>query len=136
MMVLIGTFAYEFQVVLPVLADQTFHGGPTAYGFMLASMGVGAVAGGLVTAARATRAPAGDAGGVRFRGRAALSPPGLPACSSNTWRWPPSDGPASRSSPGGTRPCSWARPSMRGRVMALWAIAFQGTTPIGGPLIV
>jgi MFS family permease len=24
---------------------------------------------------------------------------------------------------------------MRGRVMALWAIAFQGTTPIGGPLI-
>jgi MFS family permease len=28
-----------------------------------------------------------------------------------------------------------AAPSMRGRVMALWAIAFQGTTPIGGPLI-
>jgi len=24
---------------------------------------------------------------------------------------------------------------MRGRVMALWAIAFQGTTPVGGPLI-
>jgi MFS family permease len=28
-----------------------------------------------------------------------------------------------------------AAPSMRGRVMALWAIAFQGTTPVGGPLI-
>jgi len=28
-----------------------------------------------------------------------------------------------------------AAPQMRGRVMALWAIAFQGTTPIGGPLI-
>jgi MFS family permease len=26
-------------------------------------------------------------------------------------------------------------PQMRGRVMALWAIAFQGTTPIGGPII-
>jgi MFS family permease len=24
---------------------------------------------------------------------------------------------------------------MRGRVMSLWAVAFQGTTPIGGPLI-
>ncbi|HBV94943.1 MAG TPA: MFS transporter, partial [Chloroflexi bacterium] len=52
MMVLIGTFAYEFQVVLPVLAKQTFHGGATVYGFMSASMGIGAVAGGLVTAAR------------------------------------------------------------------------------------
>jgi MFS family permease len=26
-------------------------------------------------------------------------------------------------------------PQMRGRVMALWAVAFMGTTPIGGPLI-
>jgi MFS family permease len=25
--------------------------------------------------------------------------------------------------------------NMRGRVMALWAIAFVGTTPIGGPII-
>jgi MFS family permease len=28
-----------------------------------------------------------------------------------------------------------AKPSMRGRVMALWAVAFMGSTPIGGPLI-
>jgi MFS family permease len=28
-----------------------------------------------------------------------------------------------------------AAPSMRGRVMALWFVAFQGSTPIGGPLI-
>jgi len=28
-----------------------------------------------------------------------------------------------------------AAPNMRGRVMALWQVAFQGTTPIGGPLI-
>jgi MFS family permease len=28
-----------------------------------------------------------------------------------------------------------ADPSMRGRVMSLWFVAFQGTTPIGGPLI-
>jgi MFS family permease len=26
-------------------------------------------------------------------------------------------------------------PQMRGRVMALWAVAFMGSTPIGGPLI-
>ncbi len=28
-----------------------------------------------------------------------------------------------------------ADPSMRGRVMSLWFVAFQGTTPIGGPII-
>jgi len=27
-----------------------------------------------------------------------------------------------------------ARPDMRGRVMSLWAVAFLGTTPIGGPI--
>jgi MFS family permease len=26
-------------------------------------------------------------------------------------------------------------PEMRGRVMALWAVAFLGTTPIGGPIV-
>ena len=28
-----------------------------------------------------------------------------------------------------------AAPTMRGRVMALWAVAFMGSTPVGGPLI-
>jgi len=28
-----------------------------------------------------------------------------------------------------------SEPYMRGRVMALWMIAFAGTTPIGGPII-
>jgi MFS family permease len=28
-----------------------------------------------------------------------------------------------------------SEPSMRGRVMSLWAVAFQGTTPVGGPAI-
>ena len=27
-----------------------------------------------------------------------------------------------------------SRPDMRGRVMSLWAVAFLGTTPIGGPI--
>jgi MFS family permease len=26
-------------------------------------------------------------------------------------------------------------PSMRGRVMSLWFVAFQGSTPIGGPIV-
>ena len=52
MMAIVGTLAYEFQVTLPVVARQTFHGGPETYGFLTAAMGIGAVLGGLVTAAR------------------------------------------------------------------------------------
>ena len=52
MMAFVGTLAYEFQVTLPVVAKQTFHGGPATYGFLTAAMGIGAVLGGLVTAAR------------------------------------------------------------------------------------
>jgi len=28
-----------------------------------------------------------------------------------------------------------SEPEMRGRVMSLWAVAFAGTTPVGGPII-
>src|SRR5664279_5318469 len=52
MMALIGTLAYEFQVVLPVLARDAFHGNASTYVFMTSAMGVGAVIGGLVTAGR------------------------------------------------------------------------------------
>jgi len=52
MMSLVGLLAYEFPVSLPVLAQRTFHGGAEAYGFMTAAMGIGAVLGGLFTAAR------------------------------------------------------------------------------------
>src|ERR1700758_3802830 len=52
MMGIVGMLAYEFQVSIPVLARQTFHGGSEAYGFLTAAMGIGAVVGGLFTAAR------------------------------------------------------------------------------------
>jgi MFS family permease len=136
MMTLVGTFAYEFQVVLPVVASHTFHGGARAYGFMTAAMGVGAVGGGLVTAAR---------GRVGLRGvsiaAAVFAVVLLLAAAAPTLTleyvalamvgW------ASISfiARGNTTLQLAAAPQMRGRVMALWAIAFQGTTPIGGPLI-
>lgn len=51
MMALVGCLAYEFQVVLPVLAQQTFAGDARTYGFLTAAMGLGAVVGGLYVAA-------------------------------------------------------------------------------------
>ena len=50
MMALIGTLAYEFPVVRPLLAHQTLYGGARTFGFLSCAMGAGAVAGGLVVA--------------------------------------------------------------------------------------
>ena len=53
MIAVIGTLAWEFPVSLPLMASKVFGGGAAAYGVMASVMGVGAVAGGLVSAARA-----------------------------------------------------------------------------------
>ena len=50
MMAMVGTFTFEFEVSLPLLARNTFHGGSTAYSWLLAGLGAGAVAGGLFAA--------------------------------------------------------------------------------------
>jgi len=55
MMLLIGALSDEFEVVLPVLAQRTFHGRANAYGFLIGAFGCGAVVGGLSVAGR--RAP-------------------------------------------------------------------------------
>lgn len=135
MMGLIGCFAYEFQVVLPVVARETFHQGSEAYGFMTAAMGVGAVIGGLYVAARGRT-------GIRSLIRssvvfgvvillAALAPTlaleivalALVGAAS-----------VALLAKGNSTLQLEAEPGMRGRVMALWAVAFLGSTPIGGPV--
>src|SRR4051794_13819782 len=52
MMALVGTVSYNFQVLLPLLADQTWHGTATTYALLTASMGVGSIAGALAAGAR------------------------------------------------------------------------------------
>ena len=53
MIALVGTLAWEFQVTLPLMASKVFGGGAGAYGVMASVMGLGAVGGGLISAARA-----------------------------------------------------------------------------------
>jgi MFS family permease len=136
MMALVGCLAYEFQVSLPVMAQQALHAGAAGFGFMTAAMGVGAVAGGLLVAARGqigmrTLILAASGFGVTLL-FAALAPNlalelialALVGWASITFM----------STANSTLQLN-AEPSMRGRVMSLWFVAFQGTTPFGGPLI-
>ena len=50
----VGLFGQNFRVVLPLLAQDTFHGGPEVYAYLTAALGLGAVVGALVTASRET----------------------------------------------------------------------------------
>jgi MFS family permease len=136
MIAVIGTLAWEFPVTLPLMARNIFHGGPGAYGVMGSVMGIGAVVGGLVAAARPrprTRALCVAAIGWGIAILAASAAPNLPlelaalvfvGYGSITFN-----------SFAKTTLQLAAAPSMRGRVMALWAVAWLGSTPIGGPIV-
>ncbi|MDP9094186.1 MAG: MFS transporter [Actinomycetota bacterium] len=135
MMALIGCFVYEFQVVLPVLAKHDLHGGADTYGFITSAMGIGAIVGGLYYAARGrtgTRALLQSS--LLFAGALVLA-----AVAPNLWTeliaialvGAVSIGVLSQ---GNSTLQLGAAPNMRGRVMALWAVAFLGSTPIGGPI--
>ncbi len=136
MMAAVGCLTYEFQVTLPVMADRGLHVGATGFGFMTAAMGLGAVLGGLFVAARgrtglrplviastafaltmalATGAPSLDVElvALALAGGASI---GFMSTGNSTLQLS-------------------AAPEMRGRVMSLWFVAFQGSTPIGGPLV-
>jgi MFS family permease len=136
MMALAGALAYEFQVTLPVMASQALHSGARGFGFMTAAMGLGAVIGGLLVAARGrTGLPpltaAASAFGVLLV--AAAFAPDLPV---ELFALALVGGASiAFMSTGNSTLQLAAAPGMRGRVMSLWFVAFQGSTPIGGPLV-
>jgi MFS family permease len=135
MMALVGCLAYEFQVVLPVVAKSTFHGGPSTYGYLTGAMGVGAVVGGLFVAAKGgTGIASMTHSSFAFAaalGAAALAPTLPLEMLALAFVGGVSVGFLSK---GNSTLQLTAAPSMRGRVMALWAVAFLGSTPIGGPI--
>jgi MFS family permease len=140
MMAVIGTLAFNFSVLLPLLSGDVFHRGTGStgaggYGLLLAVMGVGALAGSLVVASRrrpryrllmlVTFAFGAFSLGIALAPTFAVAlvlvvPMGAASVAfialDNTLIQLHSDG------------------QMRGRVMALFAIVFLGSTPIGAPV--
>jgi MFS family permease len=132
----IGTLAWEFQVTLPLVAKDTFHKGAGTYGLMASVMGGGAVIGGLVSASRVrprARALALAAIGWGIAILAAALAPNLPL--ELVTMVFVGYGSITFNSMAKTTLQLASKPVMRGRVMALWALAWQGSTPIGGPIV-
>ena len=136
MMAVAGTFAYEYQVVLPLLARFTFAGDAQTYATMTSAMGVGAVAGGLYTASRQTR-PAVALGRIAallgtIQIVSALAPNLVVSLVTLVALGAVG---VSFIALGNSTIQLTAAPEMRGRVMGIWAVAFLGTTPFGAPVM-
>jgi MFS family permease len=136
MMAVIGTLAYNFQVVMPLLVERTFNGNEATFTLLFSFLSVGSLVGALASARRRTisihhvvMTAAGF--GVAMLvfaltpSLAAAFPLGLLLGATSIAFMTASTAIVQIES----------APQMRGRVLALQAIVFLGSTPIGGPIV-
>jgi MFS family permease len=136
MMAVVGTLSYNFQTVFPLFASRDLHGDGTTFTILFSVVSVGALVGALRTARRTTS-------NVRSVGMASIGygcAMALMAIVPNQWL-------AYVVGVGlGVASIMFlvsstaivqleAAPEMRGRVLALQAMLFLGSTPIGGPIV-
>ena len=127
-MAVVGVFAFNFTVTLPLLAKFTFDGGAGLYSWFMVAMGAGAVA--RRTGHRVPQ-PALDAAARLHRGRLRRRHPGRRALARpQVWALvllvPMGAASISFVATNNATLQLRADPSMRGRVMSLNAIAFLG----------
>jgi MFS family permease len=129
-------FAWNFVVLLPLLAVRTFDGDATTYGVMLALLGAGSLVGSLVMASRATSPNAPRLGRLAIASGAASVAVGLAPSAWLAFVVLPLLGAATIAFAitGNSTLQLTAADAMRGRVMALYSVVFLGSTPLGGPL--
>ncbi len=136
MMAVIGTLQYNFSVLLPVLAKDTFAGDAGTLGLIGAAVGIGMFAGSLANAAigrsdRRVLLGAGFALGT-FTLLAASAP--------SLWTAVVLMVPLGAASMAFLATMNatlqlTASDEMRGRVMAIYFVLFLGSTPIGAPIV-
>jgi MFS family permease len=136
MTAVVGCLTYEFQVSLPYMASHGLHAGSAGYGFITAAMGIGSVVGGLWLATRGKTGSAALIASCAWYGLAMVLATVAPSL---IWELiamiPVGIASVMFMSQANATLQLGAAPEMRGRVMALWFVSFQGSSPIGGPII-
>jgi MFS family permease len=136
MMALVGTLSFNFQVLMPLLASQTWHGTAMTYALLTAAMAAGSVVGALASGARGSVSPRlliVAATGFGVLELAAAVAPSLPL---QLAALVPLGAVSVTFSAGVNSTMQLAaEPAMRGRVMALYSVVFLGSTPFGAPLV-
>jgi MFS family permease len=136
MTAVIGTLAFNFQVVLPLLAKETFAGDAGTFATLFAFMSIGSVVGALVTAHQTRASERFLIGAAMAYGVLLLAAAAAPTVGMELLVLVPvgAAGIAFVAMANGVLHTACA-PAMRGRVMALFSVAFLGSTPIGGPIV-
>jgi len=136
MVAITGTLTWVYPVTLPLLTSETFHGDASAYGYATSALGIGSIVGGFIAARWPVRSPRGLAGSALLWGLAGLAL----AVSPNLWSVYAAMvvvGLFAITFNAGAKTVlqTGSAIQMRGRVMALWFIGWQGSTVLGGPLV-
>ncbi len=135
LMALVGTFGFNFQVVLPLLAAFSFDGGAGAYAALVGAMGIGSVLGALVVGSHGRTGPRLIAAAALAFGASAALAAAMPALALEIPVLALLGAAAVTFAAGINSTLQLAvEPAMRGRVMALYSVVFLGSAPIGGPL--
>jgi MFS family permease len=136
MMVLVGTLSFNFQVLLPLLASETWSGTAATYALLTAAMAVGSVAGALATGARGRVSPRILVVAATGFGALELVAAAAPSLALQALALVPLGAATVTFAAGVNSTMQLAvAPAMRGRVMALYSVVFLGSTPIGAPLV-
>lgn len=135
-MTIIGTLTFNYQVVLPLFVKRTFGGTDATFTLLYSSFSVGSLAGALASARRKSISVRQIVVAAGLFGVADLaftfSPVLAVAFPLAVLVGVTSIGFMTAST---TMVQVRANPQMRGRVLALQAMVFLGSTPIGGPIV-
>jgi MFS family permease len=134
LLVIVSMVAFNQAVVFPKLADERW-GGEEGFGLVLAVMSVGSLVGSLLTARQhrvTMRFFLGAIVGMALAGFGLAWAPNLPVAF--LWAVPFGIGGAAFVAGANALTQQECPPDMRSRLLALQAVAFLGSTPIGGPI--
>jgi MFS family permease len=134
-LVVVSTFAFNYNVALPLLVGKAYGGGATAVGWLLAVTSVGSVIGSLAVASRHQVGATAFAGAMVVLGVSAAALGAMPGLVGvYVVAVPMGIGGAAFLAVTNGIMQPRTPPQMRGRLLALQATAFLGSTVIGGPI--
>lgn len=130
----VSTFAFNYGVSLPKLSDTQW-GNAEYFGWVLAVASIGSLIGALATARLHVTTYTWVAASALMLGAANVGMAVAPnVWLAYFWAIPLGAGGAAMIAGANTIITQEAPPEMRGRMLALTAVAFLGSTPIGGPI--
>jgi MFS family permease len=136
MLLIVGTVSYNFTVVFPLFVEHGLHGGDGAYTLLYSVFSVGSLGGALLVARRSTVSIKTVTAGAAWLGAAMLALSAAPNIAvATTLAAVVGAGAVAYMTATSAIVQLHTEAQMLGRVLAIQAVLFAGTRPIGGPIL-